>query len=104
VFKEAILLLEYEKQPTVSWVFVIIDSLKKFVEQVPKSSVEVRKLCKTLIEELNRRFDDVIDDPLFIVATLIDPATSQKLTPVEEKKAKKHLVNLVGYSHSISLY
>jgi len=93
VFKDAIMLLEYEKQPTVSWVFVIIDSLKKFVEQVPKLSVEIGKLCETLTKELDGRFDDITDDPLFIVSTLLDPATSQKLTPVEEKTAKNTWLN-----------
>jgi len=95
MFKSAIVRLEYENQPTVSWVFVLVDSLKKILEQIPKPNDEIQKLCETLIKELNARFDDVIDDPLFIVATLIDPATSHMLIPAEERKARKKLTEWV---------
>jgi len=100
VFKSAIVMLEYEKQPTISSVYGIVDGLKNFVANYEKGTSEIEDLCSVLSNQLDSRFNFMQDDPLFLVSTLVDPATSAQLNLSESNKAKKILVQWVSVTQT----
>jgi len=96
VFKDAIMLLEYRDQPTISWLFGTFKMLLDFVGNFGARNVGVRKLCIRLKEELTTRFAYVLEDERFLVATYIDPATAHHLMDEERDKAQEALVQWMG--------
>jgi uncharacterized protein YcbK (DUF882 family) len=95
IFKTAIMKLEYEKQPTVSWIYGIVDVLRKFLRSISSQLVEIQTLRNVLLEQLEQRFEYAYSDPIFIVSAYIDPATSRQLNPIECAKASKVLIDWV---------
>lgn len=93
-------MLEYEKQPTISSVYGIVDGLKNFVANYEKGTSEIEDLCSVLSNQLDSRFNFMQDDPLFLVSTLVDPATSAQLNLSESNKAKKILVQWVSVTQT----
>lgn len=100
-FKCAIVMLEFREQPTISWLYIIITGLLSHIEDINKDLPEIRKLCETLEQQLRGRFEKVLQDNLFVVASLIDPATSHLLKDEAFDKAKMALIGMMNESNSL---
>lgn len=96
VFKEAILLLEYRDQPTISWLFITVNGLLQFLDGVEDDNPNVKKMRDILITQINKRFAYVFDEELFLVASFLDPATTFVLTNEESSKARTILIKWIG--------
>lgn len=94
-FKEAIVALEFRNQPTISWLYRIVRTLLKVVEEARDGTNETEEMCKLMKQQLGIRFKDVLEDKMFIVAALIDPATSHLLDPEESESARNELAKMV---------
>lgn len=93
-FKEAIVIIQYSTQPTISWLYVIVQLLFE-ISANPTEFEEIQNLCQSLSNELHKRFDYIKEDSIFLIAAYIDPATTGKLDDNECKKAKNDLVLMV---------
>lgn len=96
MFKDAIVLLEYRDQPTISWLFVIIKTLLHFLNGLEIEDSAIKQMCDILKAQIHKRFDNVMDEELFIVATYLDPATIDRLTSDETNKAREILTEWIG--------
>jgi hypothetical protein len=91
-------MIEYEKQPTVSWLYGIISVLKSFLTNYNCPEEEVTDLCRILVEKLDSYFNYVFTDPVFLIAAYVDPATNNQLKSSECAEALETLISWVSDS------
>ena len=85
------MMLEYATQPTISWIYVVVETLKMSISD-PIHVGETRTLCEKLFRQMNECFDRIYDDDLLLLAAYIDPALPYLLNHQEQEKAQLSLV------------
>ncbi|KAI6197252.1 hypothetical protein M3Y94_01202500 [Aphelenchoides besseyi] len=88
VFRSSIRTLDTPGSITVSWIYGILRAINTKLKTGMKSEdEEICSMCKEFESEMNARFSYILDDPIFIISTFLDPATKNHLKQDDAERA-----------------
>jgi hypothetical protein len=103
--QEAMKVFQSQNQPTISQVFPFIYAIRKkcknILESISKPPI-IRKTAMVIAAGLKNRFSSLLDDPLYALATLVDPNTKKfynLMPPHVQKALEEYLSQKLNHTH-----